>query len=123
MTSVELQIERLAARQFVAERGLPNTMVEVERDAALESLVYTMSRHLATETLDSIVIEYHETWWDAFKARWFPKWAIRRWPAVTIRREIDVKAYYPDVSLPDLNHTVRLIDREHRGPFESWGSE
>jgi len=21
------------------------------------------------------------TWWDAFKLRWFPRWALKRWPA------------------------------------------
>lgn len=28
----------------------------------------------------SVSVSYPSTWWDAFKERWFPLWAKRRWP-------------------------------------------
>jgi hypothetical protein len=42
--------------------------------------------------------EFPATWWDAVKQRWFPKWALRRWPVnltvVSVRRGI----IYPELS-------------------------
>jgi len=38
-------------------------------------------------------------WWSAFKARWFPAWARRRWPSrVTV---VELQDYYRDVEMPD----------------------
>lgn len=33
------------------------------------------------------------TWWDAFKVRWFPRWALRRWPCVWACIDVEEKAY------------------------------
>lgn len=42
------------------------------------------------------------TWWDAFKIRWFPGWARRRWPAKTRKLgggalSFDVAAMFPEI--------------------------
>lgn len=39
--------------------------------------------------------EYPESWWDAVKARWFPAWALRRWPARFVRVEVTSGILYP----------------------------
>jgi hypothetical protein len=43
--------------------------------------------------------EYPTTWWDAVKQRWFPKWALRRWPVsvtvVTVKRGVIYPEFAP----------------------------
>lgn len=39
------------------------------------------------------VIERPADWWEAFKERWFPQWALKRWPARMTRYE--AWALYP----------------------------
>jgi hypothetical protein len=57
-------------------------------------------------------VTYPATWWDAFKERWFPKRALKRWPAKRTTFTVDVKVIYPElhrkISLPDERHTFLL---------------
>jgi hypothetical protein len=43
------------------------------------------------------VIDIHEqfplTWWDAVKERWFPAWALRRWPVRYRRIDVHQKRF------------------------------
>lgn len=39
--------------------------------------------------------EYPKDWWQAFKERWFPKWALRRWPVEMEVIDIDHAIYGP----------------------------
>lgn len=34
------------------------------------------------------IVEWPATWWEHFKQRWFPRWALRRWPVRKARREV-----------------------------------
>ena len=65
-------------------------------------------------------IKYPCDWWAAFKVRWFPQWALRRWPAEYKKIVIDVKAIYPEFrpALPK-EPLVLCIQREDvtHGPF------
>jgi hypothetical protein len=66
--------------------------------------------------------DWPETWWDAFKARWFPSWALRRWPptmhrevvdeALVIDEKIDVYALFPGLPLKIGQHSVRYRVQE-----------
>ena len=38
-------------------------------------------------------------WWSAFKAHWFPAWALRRWPPIVT--VVNLYDYYRDVTMPD----------------------
>lgn len=51
---------------------------------------------------DPEVLEFsHPTdWWQAFKARWFPRWALRRWPARMVSHRIEKMAIYPEIPIP-----------------------
>lgn len=65
------------------------------------------------EKLDTKLVEYPADWWQAFKAQYFPRWALKRWPVKNkvIRFEID--AIYPNVSFPKLHRGgYRIAKRE-----------
>lgn len=40
-------------------------------------------------------VKFPADWWQAFKARWFPAWALRRWPVVHTTVRFEAKAIYP----------------------------
>src|SRR3990167_6914606 len=51
-----------------------------------------------------LLAEYPSTWWDAVKQRWFPKWALNRWPVVMNR--IDGEILYPMIEIPKYRKEV-----------------
>jgi hypothetical protein len=55
-------------------------------------------------------VKYPKNWWQAFKLRWFPVWAKRRWPVEYEIFIFDVKAIYPTFKqiMPG-NYQARLI--------------
>ncbi len=37
------------------------------------------------------VVAYPADWWQAFKARWFPRWALRLWPVIETQIQKSVR--------------------------------
>ena len=66
--------------------------------------------YLLGEPVKEINIEYPRDWWQAVKARWFPRLARLKWPVLYTRHHIDIKAVYADFhpSLPDYQHQFVL---------------
>lgn len=58
----------------------------------------------------TIDIEYPRDWREAFKQRWFPAWAKKRWPVVTVRHVINADLLYPNIRIlmPKEQHFLRL---------------
>lgn len=52
--------------------------------------------------------KYPADWWQAFKERWFPDWAKKRWPVQYTTHKIDAFVLYPelDVQDPRLPHQI-----------------
>lgn len=52
------------------------------RDERLRALVLTLTSCVAQNKKEPIDIseQWPCDWWQAFKERWFPRWALRRWP-------------------------------------------
>lgn len=48
-------------------------------------------------------------WWEALKARWFPAWALKRWPVRERVERLDVKALYPSIRYVVDRHRPTLI--------------
>jgi hypothetical protein len=68
-----------------------------------------LEAHVFGERLDTIDIAHPADWWQAFKDRWFPTWAKVRWPVRSKRLRYEVRAYYPQVSIPQKEHLVRFV--------------
>jgi hypothetical protein len=74
---------RLASKSFIEPNVLRSArfdMAWLERcawqDAYEFRRMFTVAGEQKTETLC-----YPADWWQAFKERWFPAWALKRWPA------------------------------------------
>lgn len=89
------------------------------RDAKLQledsgrDLVIRMNAYVAAQRLKerevtvSVSIERYATCWDMFKATYFPKWLLKRFPANckeftnTNSKKFTAAVCYPDVVMPD----------------------
>ena len=96
-TELLLEKVRIAARQSIPEYEMVASRGEVSTyiNTAMNSLVICLGTYilgLADET-----IEVHErwpkTWWDHIKSRFFPAWALVRWPVEWERIDISEKRY------------------------------
>lgn len=60
-------------------------------------------------------VQYPKTWIDAFKLRWYPKWAIERWPAAIMTIRLD--EVLPMLSTKDssIRSSIAVIEEEGRG--------
>ncbi len=55
-------------------------------------------RHIYGKQLDQVEVRHPATWWDATKERWFPRWALRRWPAAYACHTMLATAYWPSIT-------------------------
>lgn len=72
-------------------------------------------------------VKYPADWWQAFKARWFPTWALLRWPVLYRRFVVSGSVVYPDlkIALPPHQHQyiLSVIDRVDGNPGFPGASE
>ena len=57
-------------------------------------------RVFGTQILHDEVV-YPADWKEAFKARWFPGWAIKKWPVRYKKKVFDVREVVPSLGIPD----------------------
>lgn len=61
-------------------------------------------------------VEVPADWWQHLKQRWFPAWALRRWPARMRTIDVRVTRLCPHIKLDERNrsheHIVFLLGRE-----------
>lgn len=97
-TRAILPIVRLYLQREVDRMGWNGVQTEVEIGERLGSIVTANVRFALLGSAPVIVSSYSPAswpadWWQAVKARWFPQWALRRWPvrlAYNERRDVQV---------------------------------
>lgn len=90
---------RLNASQTISRREfrLAGERIRVDIMAhALDTIVLSIDGYIHGMTDERITIheQWPETWWDAVKVRWFPRWALKRWPAQFREIDIDRPLFY-----------------------------
>ncbi len=65
--------------------------------------------YLLGEDIQRKEVSYPADWWQAFKDRWFPTWARRRWPVRKITTVLDAKLLYTEFK-PSLQEQPYRID-------------
>lgn len=58
-------------------------------------LIRTLVVSITGERQDPYIVKQPATWWQHFKADYFPRWALRRWPVVMTKTELSVATLYP----------------------------
>ena len=98
--NLELAIQQMAATYMV-----PRHMLTIDTyPDPMGNIVVTLMRQIAAyDGSDCNVVEvrYPADWWQAVKQRWFPAWALRRWPVVEIHKRWKAVSMLPDFPLPE----------------------
>ena len=115
MNEFTLKVEKLVASCMVDQRiFIANSEVMAEEMA--NQLVMQLRVALASQELETVThafeVEYPENWYQHFRQRWFPKSWLEKHP-VKMKKEtktvhFTVKAYYPELALPDKPYTIRV---------------
>ena len=89
-----------ATKVLSAKEMEPPLMLNMQLRAILpahmHNLVISLSGMLLGEKVDTRTFSYPETWIDALKQRWFPAWALKRWPPVILTHTVTTQAVYPN---------------------------
>lgn len=78
---IRYELTRFHAQMYFSE--------EVIREIQLKAWRHDASRNLVMQLMGVVAMWREErllktpaNWWQHFKLRWFPKWALRRWPVL-----------------------------------------
>lgn len=100
------QLARIALSQFLSERDLEGPAATVEatvrrsyRQSGVALEIYFEAGAIKTEAVAKETIQVPADWWSSFKLRWFPKWALVRWPSEmrTINKVVNTTRICPHV--------------------------
>jgi len=58
--------------------------------------------------MERVECRWPADWWQAFKQRWFPRWALKHWPVQEEVRQLVARELYPKVKLPDTEPMIAL---------------
>ena len=85
--------------------------VDVEHAPEYGALALQMSGFVWGQELEAHIFSYPETWWDAFKDRWFPNWLERRFPARMVEKNVHFNVLYPNFKpvLPKERYTIHPV--------------
>jgi len=91
-----LEKVRISVENEVPRETLIDMTVECIEDRIVGRFRYQLRGYLWGERIGKQSCEWPADWWQHFKQRWFPRWALRRWPVMMARRDFVAKALYPD---------------------------
>jgi hypothetical protein len=57
-----------------------------------------LRRSFMARKVDNAIVRYPADWWQAFKRRFFPAWALRRWPV--LEHAVNVSVWNDYIGLP-----------------------
>lgn len=109
MNTIELERIRFGMQQAVSAELL-DAQIEGKHDRLVDQFVYTLRGYLWGESQKGYEYSYPADWWQAFKKRWFPNWAKRKWPILYTVIKVDVNVVYPDlkISMPTEKYRVLI---------------
>lgn len=94
--TVQLELRHFYAQTRISELvAVENIHIEQVIHQSVGDLVLQLRACVAGERISEI--NYPSDWWQAFKQRWFPVWAQKRWPVKWDRYQIDL--HYPHVPI------------------------
>jgi len=96
----------------LAELRLNEPDVKIMLDEKLKVIRLLVKGYLCGKYFKPIIIEYPDGWWEAFRARWFPKWWLKTHPVKHVKHNIQFRQFYPDFR-PALSHLHSKVKVSH----------
>ena len=116
-STIEFAWKMFASTKVWDFRQLKYANLSVVIPSDMETFVARFVAYIASRELERIDVEYPSDWWQAVKARFFPAWALRRWPAKTTRHSLVASAIYPDLELDPRRFGRPIIIDEDIRPY------
>jgi hypothetical protein len=97
MLTVVAERVRFTMKERLADNLHRHLEVTSEYDARIRETVVRMASYVLAMPKERIQIHeaWPEDWWQAFKERWFPGWALKRWPVKYRTIHVDEQKYGP----------------------------
>ena len=116
----DIVLERLAyGARYSMPRALAQSLdIEQVADVVTSNFDYSLRAAIYAQRLDEQRVSWPADWWEAFKYRFFPQWALRRWPVREEMRVMRLFAWYPEKLIPNERHQflVQILDEFVRDP-------
>jgi len=106
---------RIACQQKLSVFGSPDAVrLDMRIDEFSDALVAQLAAYVAANTIHREVQTTERvpvSWWDGFKLAWFPRWALRRWPAKerTIETEVHFIHMCPHLPFFEANEQHHVV--------------
>ena len=110
----KVKLERLKAVALMhisaelAEDLIDQPEVNVMWDFIAESIVFQVKVGILGREIERVECRWPADWREAFKQRWFPEWALKRWPVREEIRRLVARELYPKVAMPDREPIIAL---------------
>lgn len=91
-------------------------------DDFADQMTIEVNGFLLGEYPDPVYISYPSTWWEHLKARWFPAWAIRKWPVIERTHRIEFTVMYPDFKPKIARDRSRKVVSFKTNDFTNFGT-
>jgi len=103
--TVELEKIKLVVMSYLDSRLAqfaidPKVEIVSQVEWAAESIAIRIEQQVFGREVQRQECEWPRDWWQAFKERWYPAWAKRRWPVEYERYVITARELYPQMALP-----------------------
>lgn len=81
----------VASQSDVPEKWIHEDNIKMEKAQQISGVEFKLVTALSAMVWGKTrkIVRYPETWLDAFKLRWFPKWAKDKWPPTIIKIRYD----------------------------------
>lgn len=98
---VELDVIELGAQAIVLDRLRNSVKWTEEHNAKLRATMVNSILELAGQRFQPVEVSCPADWKQSFKERWFPRWALNRWPVVMTTHRVEPNVVYPLIALPN----------------------
>lgn len=118
--TVTLERMRIVLLQRVSKglAGLLANPIDVEafEDLFAEDAMLRLKAVVMGEHIETPAVRYPKDWKEAVRERFFPEWALRRWPVQYTEKVFDTRVVYPMISLPLDQHSIAEVCVKERRP-------
>jgi hypothetical protein len=117
IATIELTWRHFYVNAVFDRKWLTNVKMHPAISHNYECAVAQLTNIIAGERIKEI--RWPLDWWQHLKERWFPKFALKRWPVRYHTFKIDL--LYPEIEMRgDFHHTIAIYDSQKSKGYPSW---
>lgn len=97
----EFKREKVFWQQSFPRQFMEDPQFRTEDSNVVENmLVGSVESYIARRLLERVEVQWPADWWQHFKERWSPEWALRRWPVRYEQRTLEAHEWLKLRELP-----------------------